>query len=82
MWQRCPATLAAVTTGQLIVVAAAIFVAAFVQMLAGFGFALLAMPRLSAASANRFTAPLGVNVPILFLFRFYMNPVKLRWLRV
>jgi len=33
-----------VTTGQLIVIAAAIFVAAFVQAIAGFGFALLCMP--------------------------------------
>ena len=32
------------STGQLIVVAVAVFIAAFVQMLAGFGFALLAMP--------------------------------------
>ena len=50
-WRRPsrPATLAAVTTGQLIVVAVAIFVAAFVQMLAGFGFALLAMPVMTLA---------------------------------
>ncbi len=32
------------TTGQLIVVAVAIFLAAFVQVVAGFGFALLCMP--------------------------------------
>ena len=32
------------TTGQLIVVAVAIFAAAFVQVIAGFGFALLCMP--------------------------------------
>jgi uncharacterized membrane protein YfcA len=38
-----------VTTGQLIVVAVAIFAAAFVQMLAGFGFALLAMPVMTLA---------------------------------
>jgi uncharacterized protein len=38
-----------VSTGQLIVVAVAIFVAAFVQMLAGFGFALLAMPIMTLA---------------------------------
>ena len=37
------------STGQLIVVAVAIFVAAFVQMLAGFGFALLAMPVMTLA---------------------------------
>ena len=37
------------TTGQLIVVAVAIFAAAFVQMLAGFGFALLAMPVMTLA---------------------------------
>ena len=37
------------TTGQLIVVAVAIFIAAFVQMLAGFGFALLAMPVMTLA---------------------------------
>ena len=37
------------TTGQLIVVAVAIFGAAFVQMLAGFGFALLAMPVMTLA---------------------------------
>ena len=37
------------STGQLIVVALAIFVAAFVQMLAGFGFALLAMPVMTLA---------------------------------
>jgi uncharacterized protein len=38
-----------VTTGELIVVAVAIFGAAFVQMLAGFGFALLAMPVMTLA---------------------------------
>jgi len=38
-----------VSTGQLIVVALAIFIAAFVQMLAGFGFALLAMPVMTLA---------------------------------
>jgi uncharacterized protein len=38
-----------VTTGQLIVVAVGIFGAAFVQMLAGFGFALLAMPVITLA---------------------------------
>jgi uncharacterized membrane protein YfcA len=38
-----------VSTGQLIVVAVAIFIAAFVQMLAGFGFALLAMPIMTLA---------------------------------
>jgi len=32
------------TTGQLILIAAAIFAAAFVQVIAGFGFALLCMP--------------------------------------
>ena len=37
------------STGQLIVVAVAIFSAAFVQMLAGFGFALLAMPIMTLA---------------------------------
>lgn len=37
------------TTGQLIVVAVAIFAASFVQMLAGFGFALLAMPVMTLA---------------------------------
>ena len=37
------------STGQLIVVAVAIFIAAFVQMLAGFGFALLAMPVMTLA---------------------------------
>ena len=37
------------TTGQLIVVAVGIFGAAFVQMLAGFGFALLAMPVITLA---------------------------------
>ncbi len=37
------------TTDQLIVVAVAIFIAAFVQMLAGFGFALLAMPIMTLA---------------------------------
>src|SRR3954469_17381746 len=42
-------TLAPVSTGQLIVVAVGIFVAAFVQMLAGFGFALLAMPVMTLA---------------------------------
>ena len=34
----------AVTTGQLVMVAVAVFAAGFVQVLAGFGFALLAMP--------------------------------------
>ena len=34
----------AVTTAELIVVAVAIFSASFTQVLAGFGFALLAMP--------------------------------------
>jgi uncharacterized protein len=38
-----------VTTGQLIVVAAAIFAASFTQVLAGFGFALLAMPVMTIA---------------------------------
>jgi uncharacterized membrane protein YfcA len=38
-----------VSTGQLIVVAVAVFIAAFVQMLAGFGFALLAMPIMTLA---------------------------------
>jgi uncharacterized membrane protein YfcA len=38
-----------VSAGQLIVVAVAIFIAAFVQMLAGFGFALLAMPIMTLA---------------------------------
>jgi uncharacterized membrane protein YfcA len=38
-----------VTADQLIVVAVAIFSAAFVQMLAGFGFALLAMPVMTLA---------------------------------
>lgn len=37
------------SAGQLIVVAVAIFIAAFVQMLAGFGFALLAMPIMTLA---------------------------------
>jgi uncharacterized protein len=46
---RSAGTLGAVTTGQLIVVAVAIFAAAFVQMLAGFGFALLAMPVMTLA---------------------------------
>jgi uncharacterized protein len=38
-----------VTTGQLIVVAVAIFAASFTQVLAGFGFALLAMPIMTIA---------------------------------
>jgi uncharacterized membrane protein YfcA len=38
-----------VTTGQLIVVAIAIFAASFTQVLAGFGFALLAMPIMTLA---------------------------------
>ena len=48
---RCvpPGTLTPVSTGQLIVVAVAIFIAAFVQILAGFGFALLAMPVMTLA---------------------------------
>ena len=37
------------TTVQLVVVAAAIFVAAFTQVIAGFGFALLAMPIMTLA---------------------------------
>ena len=37
------------TAGQLIVVAAAIFVAAFMQVLSGFGFALLSMPIMTLA---------------------------------
>ena len=38
-----------VTTAQLIVVGAAVFVAAFVQIVAGFGFALLAVPLMTLA---------------------------------
>lgn len=38
-----------VTTAQLIVVASAVFVAAFVQIIAGFGFALLSMPIMTLA---------------------------------
>lgn len=38
-----------VTSGQLVVVVVAIFVAAYVQILAGFGFALLAMPIMTIA---------------------------------
>jgi uncharacterized membrane protein YfcA len=38
-----------VTTGQLIVVAVAVLIASYVQMLAGFGFALLAMPVMTLA---------------------------------
>jgi uncharacterized protein len=49
MQSSCPDTLAPVSTGQLIVVAVAIFAAAFVQMLAGFGFALMAMPVMTLA---------------------------------
>lgn len=37
------------TTAQLIVVAVAVFVAAFVQVIAGFGFALLSMPIMTLA---------------------------------
>jgi len=40
---------ATVTTVQLVVVAVAIFVAAFTQVIAGFGFALLAMPIMTLA---------------------------------
>jgi uncharacterized membrane protein YfcA len=40
---------AAVTTVQLVVVAVAIFAAAFVQVIAGFGFALLCMPIMTLA---------------------------------
>ena len=39
----------AMTTAQLIVVAVAIFLAAFTQVIAGFGFALLAMPIMTLA---------------------------------
>jgi len=38
-----------VTTAQLIVVAVAVFVAAFIQVIAGFGFALLCMPIMTLA---------------------------------
>ena len=38
-----------VTTAQLIVVGAAVFVAAFMQIVAGFGFALLAVPLMTLA---------------------------------
>ncbi len=38
-----------VTTTQLIVVGAAVFIAAFMQVVAGFGFALLAVPLMTLA---------------------------------
>ena len=38
-----------VTTAQLIVVGVAVFVAAFMQIVAGFGFALLAVPLMTLA---------------------------------
>jgi hypothetical protein len=38
-----------VTTAQLIVVGAAVFIAAFIQVVAGFGFALLAVPLMTLA---------------------------------